>query len=52
VAFVDGSVNQGAAGVGVWYGAGHRLNFAAAAGPGPHTNQFHPMHVNGYTGAP
>ena len=30
IVYVDGSVNQGAAGVGVWYGAGHRLNFAAA----------------------
>ena len=30
IVYVDGSVNQGAAGVGVWYGSGHRLNFAAA----------------------
>ena len=30
IAFVDGSVNAGAAGIGVWYGAGHRLNYSAA----------------------
>jgi ribonuclease HI len=30
IAFVDGSVNQGAAGIGIWYGAGHRLNFASS----------------------
>ena len=30
VVYVDGSVNRGVAGVGIWYGAGHHLNYAAA----------------------
>ena len=30
VAYVDGSVNRGVAGIGIWYGAGHYLNFSAA----------------------
>lgn len=38
VAYVDGSVNRGAAGVGIWYGAGHRLNFAAAVPDGAADN--------------
>ena len=39
VAFVDGSVtHDGAAGVGVWYGRGHSLNFAAALPAGTEDN--------------
>ena len=30
VVYVDGSVNRGVAGVGIWYGTGHHLNYAAA----------------------
>jgi RNA exonuclease 4 len=30
VAYVDGSVNRGFAGIGIWYGVGHHLNYAAA----------------------
>ena len=30
VAYVDGSCAQGVAGIGVWYGTGHGLNYAAA----------------------